>query len=309
MAAIRHLLRQLEFKKYNDEKRELDASWAALKKREAELRREDDASRIHLLNPDRICANPAQPRKSFDDGSITQLADSIRRFGMLQPIAVRRLSDEESPFGGLYELISGERRLRAAKMLSLEYVPSIIIEADSDESASLAIIENLQREDLNIFDEAAAIAALCENHGLRQEEAAALLCVSQSYIANKIRLLKLTAAEREMILKHDLTERHARLLLKIKTPEMRMRALATIIEKNMNVTQSEEYVKKLLSEDGSDPPRAKKTLVIKDIRILLNSIDRAVGMVKQAGIPVEQVRSDGEEMIEVTIKIPRAVHP
>ena len=270
---------------------------------ESELRRRDDTSRIHMLNPARICSNPNQPRKRFDDGSLISLADSIRQYGMIQPISVRRMSDENSPFGGLYELIAGERRLRAARMLSMPYVPCIIIDADKEESAKLALVENLQRHDLDMFEEADAIGRLCEVYGIKQQEAAAMLSVSQSYIANKLRLLRLDEEERGVVLQGGLTERHVRAALRAEDPEVRKKILQTAAIRGYNVKQTEQYALAVLSSEGRCEPGEAK-IVIKDIRIFLNTIDKAVGVVRAAGIPVEQSRSDGDGMIELKIRVP-----
>ena len=273
---------------------------------ESELRRRDDTSRIHMLNPARICSNPNQPRKRFDDGSLISLADSIRQYGMIQPISVRRMSDENSPFGGLYELIAGERRLRAARMLSMPYVPCIIIDADKEESAKLALVENLQRHDLDMFEEADAIGRLCEVYGIKQQEAAAMLSVSQSYIANKLRLLRLDEEERGVVLQGGLTERHVRAALRAEDPEVRKKILQTAAIRGYNVKQTEQYALAVLSSEGRCEPGEAK-IVIKDIRIFLNTIDKAVGVVRAAGIPVEQSRSDGDGMIELKIRVPGAL--
>ncbi len=270
---------------------------------ESELRRRDDTSRIHMLNPSRICPNPSQPRRYFDDGELISLADSIRQYGIIQPLSVRRISDESSPFGGLYELIAGERRLRAARMLSLPYVPCIIIDADREESAKMSLVENLQRHDLHFFEEADAIGRLCETYGIKQQEAAAMLSVSQSYVANKLRLLRLGEEERRTVINGGLSERHVRAALKAEDPEVRKKILQTAALRGLNVKQTEQYVHDLL--DSKDQPgRAEMKFVIKDIRIFLNTIDKAVGIVRAAGIPVEQSRSDGDGMIELKIRVP-----
>lgn len=273
-----------------------------LKRYEAEIRREDDICRIHMINPSRICPNPDQPRKNFDPDELAALADSIKEHGMIQPISVRRMSDENSPFGGLYELIAGERRLRAARMLELPYVPCIIFEADREESAKLALVENLQRRQLGFFEEAEAIEALIKKYGVKQQDAAKLLSVSQSYIANKLRLLRLDEDERQTVLDGGLSERHVRAALRAQDPEIRKKILRTAVGRSYNVRQTEQYALELMS--AKKPSAQTKKIVIKDIRLFLNTIDKAVGIVRQAGIPVESSRSDGDGMIEVRIKVP-----
>ena len=270
---------------------------------ESELRRRDDTSRIHMLNPARICPNPSQPRRYFDDEALISLADSIRQYGMIQPLTVRRMSDENTPFGGLYELIAGERRLRAARMLSMPYVPCIIIDADKEESAKLALVENLQRHDLNFFEEADAIGKLCEVYGIKQHEAAAMLSVSQSYIANKLRLLRLGEEERGTVLNGNLTERHVRAALRAEDPAIRKKILQTAALRGYNVKQTEQYALELIT-DGKQAETCETKFVIKDIRIFLNTIDKAVGIVRRAGIPIEESRSDGDGMIELKIRVP-----
>lgn len=297
------LLQRFDFKK-NDEKEKLKSEWDKLNKQKKQLKSAEDTCRVHLINPDRICPNPSQPRVVFSDSSIMSLADSIKKHGIIQPISIRRVSDEDTPFGGLYEVIAGERRLRAAKLLNMEYVPCVILDVDKETSAKLALVENLQREGLNMFEEASALLSLAEKYSLKQEEIAALLSVSQSYVANKIRILRLNESEKELILKNDLTERHARCLIKIHDPVVRLKTLGYIIEHSLNVRESEEYIKKILSPDIPVHKPVRK-MIIKDIRIFLNSLDRAVSTVKEAGIPVEQSRVETDDSIQLTIKIPR----
>ncbi len=295
----------LEVKK-NMQRERLQAEWEAIKRQKQELKREDDACRIHLLDPERLCPNLSQPRKSFSEESILKLADSIRKYGILQPISVRRICDEETPFGGLYEVIAGERRLRAAKVLNMQYVPCIVIDVDREDSAKLALVENMHREQLNIFEEACAISTLCEKFSLTQEQAASFLCVSQSYIANKIRLLNLTEPERDLIIKNSLTERHARALVRISDPVQRLKVLGYIIEHSLNVQKSEEYIKQLFCHnEQTQEQKPVRKMVIKDIRIFLNSLDRAVNTVKEAGIPIQKSKTETENEIQLIIKIPR----
>lgn len=202
--------------------------------------------RIILLPADRILPNPAQPRSSFADDSLLRLADSIRQYGILQPLTVRRLGDD-------WELIAGERRLRAAKLCGLVQVPCLVIAADGQRSAELAIIENLQREDLNLFEQASAIAALMDIYHLTQEQAANRLSTSQPTVANKLRLLRYTAAERELILSSGLTERHARTLLRLTDPVQRQSTLLRVIEEGDNVAATETLVDRLLRENAEKP--------------------------------------------------------
>ena len=196
---------------------------------------EEKGDVIYSVETRKICANPNQPRKVFADDAIIKLADSIRQYGMIQPITVRKIGEE-------YELISGERRLRAAKELGMDYVPCIIMDINEEKSAEISIIENLIREDLNIFEQAQAIETLIDTYNLTQEEIARRLSNSQSFIANKLRLLRLSASEKEKILKNNLTERHARALLRIYDTELREKILNQIIEEGLNVGKTEESI-------------------------------------------------------------------
>lgn len=270
------------------------------------------AGKIYKIAVDRIVPNPSQPRRAFGDEATVRLADSIRQYGILQPLTVRRpdpgydeRNDSETGFiDDVYELIAGERRLRAAKLIGLTEVPCIIIEADSMRSAELAIIENIQRENLNMFEQAGAIASLIDIYSLTQEQIAHRLSTSQSYIANKLRILRLTAEERYLILSNNLTERHARALLRISDSQLRKQAILHIAQKGMNVCASEEYIEKLLEPKKSEES-ARRTIIIKDIRILYNSIDHAVDIVRRSGIEVMTERRENDDTLELVIKIPR----
>ncbi len=270
-----------------------------------------DLDRVHKIAVSRILPNPAQPRKYFDNGETLRLADSIRLHGILQPLCVRKpvSAGDLQDFDGVYELISGERRLRAAKLLGLSEVPCIIIEADSLRSAELAIIENLQREDLNIFEEAAAIAALINLYGLTQEEVAAKLSASQSYVANKLRLLRFDDAEQRTILEKHLTERHARALLRISDPAERKSVLETVVARGYNVAATEEYVATLLNNTEAPKPTRRRTALVKDIRIFYNTVDRAVDIMQRAGIDAKTQKKDLGDVFEITVRIPKCKEP
>ncbi|MBQ6892699.1 MAG: ParB/RepB/Spo0J family partition protein [Clostridia bacterium] len=270
--------------------------------------KDSSLDRVHKIPICRILPNPAQPRKYFDSNETLRLADSIRLHGILQPLCVRKPVSEGDveDFNGIYELISGERRLRAAKLLGLPDVPCIIIEADSLKSAELAIIENLQREDLNIFEEANALSALINLYGLTQEEVAAKISASQSYVANKLRLLRFDEFEQKLIIEKHLTERHARALLRIADVRMRRAALGTIIERGYNVADTEEFVAKLIKETSPDKPEKKpRTALVKDIRLFYNTLDRAVDIMLRAGINAKTQKRDLGDMYEITVRIPK----
>lgn len=302
MSVIKNFITKFDGE-YTKRKNELERYEDRLNARERSLQ-EQEKCLIHMISPDRICPNRSQPRSVFDDESIFSLAESIRNYGIIQPLTVRRLASETDPFGGLYELIAGERRLRASKILGCKYVPCIIFDSDGEESAKLALIENMQRQGLNMFDEAAAISNLCNTFGMKQDEIASALGVSQSYVANKLRLLKLEVSERNLIIRNCLTERHARALLRISDGVTRSKVLSDIIERGYNVTQTEEYVSEITDSQSAKPKPTRK-LLLKDIRIFLNSVDRAVVMIKDAGFDIEQSKREVGENIELVIKIPK----
>ena len=255
--------------------------------------------RVLTLRVEDIRPNPYQPRQTFDDEGLRELASSIRRHGILQPLTVR------SAGGGKWELVAGERRLRAAKLAGLEKVPCIRREADDRESALLALVENLQRRDLHYLEEAAAIAAYIRQTGITQEEAAAQLGRSPSALANKLRLLRLSPACRELLVRNALTERHARCLLRLEDEEERLAALRHIADKQLNVAQAEQYVDQRLAQLQSTPPKRRRTFILKDVRLFLNSLDRGLRMVRDAGVDARTERQETDDAILLTIRIPK----
>ncbi len=263
-----------------------------------------DSGRIHMIPTSCIFPNPNQPRKTFDDNSLMRLADSIRKFGFIHPVTVRRMdSPAENP---IYEIVVGERRLRAAMMLKMDTVPCLIVRSDTRRCAELALIENIQRDELNFFEQAGAISALIEIYRLTQEDIAGRLSVSQSYIANKLRLLKYTQLEREKILAYGFTERHARSILRIDSLDLRLAAIEYVHDHALNVASTEAYIEKLLtSVDDECADCVTRKVVLKDIRIFYNTIEKAVSIVRQAGINIEANRSDDSDGCSVmTIRIP-----
>lgn len=263
---------------------------------------------VIMLRVEDIVPNPSQPRRCFTDDAILRLADSIRVHGIIQPLCVRRPDGE----GRVYELVAGERRLRAARRLGMEEVPCVVVDADSHESAQMAIVENIQREDLNMFEQAEAIQKLMKLHCLTQEKVAATLSCSQSYIANKLRLLRMTEEEREMIIENGLSERHSRALIRIKDDTERMGVLRTVIKRNMNVGETEEYVDRMIEAEKRVRAREKQErrtkIVIKDVRILYNTIDRAVETVRLSGIDVRSQRRETKRDTQIVISIPKTVN-
>lgn len=248
---------------------------------------------VHSIEPNRY-----QPRSIFNEEKIIELAQTIRTHGMIQPIIVRKLAKNT------YELIAGERRWRAVKELEWETVPAIIREMTDTETASVALIENLQREELTVIEEAFAYKKLIELHELTQEALAQRLGKSQSTIANKIRLLKLPEEVQQALMQKIITERHARSLIKLKDSEIQLRILAEVIEQELNVKQTEERVAKENSPKVKEK-RQRNILkgVNKDIRIAMNTIRQSLSMVSDTGIDVESAELDHDDYYQITIKI------
>lgn len=262
---------------------------------------ENNALRVMEVPITQLSPNPAQPRKKFDDEAIISLSESIKTYGVIQPLTVRKTYGSDR-----YEIVAGERRYRASILAGLRCVPCIIIDADSETSAALSIIENIQREDLNIFEEAEAISKLISIYSLTQEQIASRLSVSQSYVANKLRLLRLEPEERTLILENGITERHARTLLRLHDKKVRYDALCHIIKHNMNVSAAENYVDSILTAENTPQKQKQKQKVkyiIKDLKIFYNSIDRAAALVRGAGIPIDIKKRETEDEIEMIIKI------
>ncbi len=260
-----------------------------------------DYSKIHMLPTGKLIINQSHLRKHFDDNSIICLADSIRRYGILQPITVRVCESNSN----MYEIVAGERRYRAAKLLGLSNIPCIVVKADHLRSSCLSLIDNLHYECPNIFDQASAILSLMDTYGFSQEETASMLSVSKSLIANKLLLLKFTLPEREKILLHGLSERHARALLRISSPQQRLRVIEYISMHNLNVASTEAYISRFLSDSALSGRRQPNKIVLKDLRVFYNSINRAVNILKQGGINVEYRTTDTEAVTELTLSIPK----
>ena len=249
----------------------------------------------------KIRPNKAQPRKVFSEDELSALSRSISENGILQPLTVRKVSSTE------YELVAGERRLRAAVMAGLRKVPCIVVKCSDRESAVYALLENLQRADLGIFEEARGISKLIRRYGLTQEQAAIKLGKTQSTIANKLRLLRLSEEEQEWMEKAGLSERHARALIRIENETVRREVLSRIITENLNVKQSERLVGIYLNSTPK-PSRVKgnSKAVIKDIRIFLNTINRAIDTMRLSGINAQSNKTATEDFIEYTIRIPKS---
>ena len=256
------------------------------------------STRVQYIPLVRIRPNPQQPRRSFDEEGLAELAASIRSCGILQPLTVRRAGDG-------YELVAGERRLRAARIAGLREVPCLVAQVGEEDSALLALMENLQRRDLDCWEEAQAIARLISRYGLSQEEAARRLGRAQPTVANKLRLLRLPEDVRALLRENGLTERHARALLRLQDPEVQRRAAGDMVRRGMNVAQAEAYVEKLLQSAQVTPPRGRSTYIIKDVRLFLNSVDRGLHLMRQAGVDAGWNRQDTDREILLTIRIPK----
>ena len=269
--------------------------------------KEKTVGKVVALDVGLIIPNRSQPRVTFDENELAALSASIRENGILQPINVRRC-------GVNYEIISGERRFRAAKICGLEEVPCIVIDADDERSAVLALIENIQRRDLSYFEEALAIERLIKFYGLTQEEAASRLGKAQSTIANKLRLLKFSDAERGLLIKGNVTERQARALVRIDDQKLRIHAMGEMIINKLNIEQTESMVEGILhgiipkKREEEPEPAEKKQASRKNFhcplpRLYINSINKIVKNMKEANIECETVMNHVGDCYEYTIKI------
>ena len=253
-----------------------------------------------------IVRNPNQPRRYFDPEAIATLAESIRQYGVLNPLTVRRTAN------GGYELVAGERRLRAALVAGLTDVPCLLINADGEDSSVIALVENLQRRDLDFFEEANGFKRLIEQFGLTQEEAARKVGKTQSAVANKLRLLRLSQQNMELIRCNNLTERHARALLRLNDEADRINVTNYIIEHELNVSRTEEYIDEFLkAKENPQPvvePESGKHVVrlFKDVRFFLNTLNRAVGVMVDAGIGATVKQQESDDGLTLTICIPHA---
>lgn len=250
------------------------------------------------LPVDEIDPNPNQPRRRFDDDTIAELSDSIAEYGVLNPLIVRL-------HYGRYVLISGERRLRAAKRAGLRAVPCMVLDVDMEKSALLAMVENIQREDLDFIDEAQGISNLIRLFDMCQEEAAKRLGKSQSAVANKLRLLKLPDDVLAKLRENGLTERHGRALLRLGTADEQRAALAHIVAHGLNVAQTDAYIDSLLAAREQDRERARKSFILKDVRVFLNTLSHSIEMMKQGGIDAGMKRTETDDALIVTINIPK----
>ena len=252
-------------------------------------------SYIHMLPVGRIEPNPAQPRKIFNADELRELSHSIVENGVIQPITVRRVDER-------YVLVAGERRLRASIMAGLREIPAIISDMDDRQSSLVALIENLRRSDLDFFEEALGIENLIRTYGFSQEEAARRLGKSQSAVSNKLRLLKLPQNVIRTIIENKLTERHARAVLRLDDPVKQQEALQHIIERNLNVSQTDEYIERLLITKPRQNTN-RTVFVFKDLRPFVNTINHAVDTMRSSGIKADVKQNEDDSALHMTISI------
>lgn len=257
--------------------------------------------KIKYLPINSIRPNPYQPRKDFNEKALEELAQSIKIFGVIQPISVRKINRDS------YELIAGERRLRASELADLKVIPAIQIQYMDKESAVIALVENLQRENLNFIEEAEGFYSLIEDHNFTQVEIAEKLGKSQSTIANKIRLLKLPKDIQNRLLEENLTERHGRALLKLLDDDLRRVALDKIITNNLNVSATENLIDGLLNNISKKDNSKGNIKSLINVRIYLNTIKKAYKAINEYGINAEYDEKDKGEYVLVTIKVPKSV--
>ena len=250
-----------------------------------------ETGRVMFLPARAIRPNPSQPRSVFRQEALEELADSIRQHGVLQPLSVRRV-------GNTYELIAGERRLRAAQMAGLGEIPCIVMNMDDRESAMAAMVENLQRQDLDFVEEAQGISALLQQWNMSQEQVARMLGKSQSAVANKLRLLRHSPQVLQRLRESGLTERHGRALLKLKTEEEKLEAISVIVRQSMNVARAEKYIQELQKSAEKQPQRI-------NVGNFLNNLSQSLARIQSSGIRAVSERRETEDQIVLTITIPK----
>ena len=251
-----------------------------------------ETGRVIFLPARAIRPNPSQPRKIFREETLTELSDSIRQHGILQPLSVRRVT-------GGYELIAGERRLRAAQMAGVTDIPCIVMNMDERESGTAALVENLQRQDLDFVEEARGISYLMESWSMSQEQVARLLGKSQSAVANKLRILRHSPAVLQALREGELTERHGRALLKLTSEEEKLTAIEVIVQQAMSVARTEKYIAQLLA--AAEP----KEMTV-NVGAFLNGLSQSLARIQSSGIPAISERRETENQIVLTITIPKS---
>lgn len=273
--------------------------------KKVEVKKPED-KKITMISIDLIRPNPYQPRRKFDNASLDELCKSIKQYGVIQPINVRKSSATH------YELVAGERRLRASIMAGHKEIPAIVVDIGEDDAAIIALIENLQREDLGYIEEAEGYRNLIKDHGLTQEELAQKIGKSQSTIANKIRILRLSPMVKKILVDNNLTERHARALLKIEDEQVQLKVLQKVCDRGLNVRKTEELVQKALDKYCNSPKatvlKGQVTRSIKDVRIFVNTIRQAIDTMKKSGVPAKAAQIDRGEFLEFIVRIPKKEH-
>ena len=260
--------------------------------------------KVILLPVGSIHPNPMQPRKIFDPAALAELTESIRMYGVLQPLTVRQAAD------GSFELVAGERRLRASRAAGLDKVPCILVNVSEQDSGLLALVENLQRQDLDFIEEAEGLRTLTRTYGMSQEEAAKCIGLSQSAVANKLRLLRLSPEVLYLLRERGLSERHARALLRLENDEQRLEVLSYVLEHDLNVARTEQYIEDYLKRGG--PPKEtqgkKKAprIVLKDVRIFFNTVTKGLGVMRRSGVQAEYDQAETEADYILTIRIPKS---
>jgi ParB family chromosome partitioning protein len=256
---------------------------------------------IQYIPIDKIRPNPYQPRRVFEKEQLDELADSIKEYGVMQPINIRCIN------GTSYELVTGERRLRAGKIAGLETIPAIVIEITDRDSAVIALIENLQRQNLNFLEEGEGYQNLITDYGITQEDLAKKLGKSQSTIANKLRILRLSPKIKKLVLENDLSERHARALLKIPDERLQFETIEKVIKQELNVKATDQLVEEVLQKilDNNLPKEEQKVKrFIGDIRLFTNTIKQAIELMNKSGVDAMYLAEQREHVYEIKINIP-----
>lgn len=257
---------------------------------------------VIMVSVEEIMPNKAQPRRVFDNSALMELSESVRKYGVIQPVVVRKC-EERAGSVFKYELVAGERRLRACKMAGMSVIPCVLVEVNEEQSAELAIIENLHRRDLNIFEMAEAIMSLIEIYGFTQEEIAEKLSVTQSAVANKLRLLRLSDEERRIVVSNGLTERHARGLLRVSDDATRMRVLERILERNMNVKAAEAYIECVLRGFAGKNGDEDGECVAEEDKKYVNVIQKAIEKLRRRGIEAKSTCTETDDFYIYTITV------
>lgn len=266
----------------------------------------DNNMEIQFLDVEKILPNPNQPRKNFSNETLEELAESIRSYGLISPIQVRQLGDN------LYELVAGERRLRASKLAHMETIPAIIVKISDEDSAVISIMENIQRENLSYFEEARSYIQLINYYNMTQEQIAQALGKSQSFVANKIRLLRLPDSVTNRLADEKLSERHARALLRLPDEELQHEVIDKIVKRDLTVKKTEDLINKIRDEvltnnydEAITPDKKARVKSFINAQIYINTIKNAFKMVKDSKKEAQYSENIKDDYIEIKIKIPK----